>query len=129
MKPVQILLITVLLLGALALQVAAQGEGGMMNFSTEYAVNDTGFRESSRLVRFPPPQTIREPETRPQCGPFFFLVQRGLTRPSDFRRLAVGPKLVSERPASPFTRPSPKSRRIQNYYSFQMLAENGLRRS
>ncbi len=37
MKPVQILLITVLLLGALALQVAAQGEGGTMSFSTDYA--------------------------------------------------------------------------------------------
>lgn len=80
-------------------------------------------------VPFHPPQTIRKPETRPRRGPFFFLVQRGLTSPSDFRRLAFGPESVSDQPASLVTRPSPKSGRIQNWSSFQMLAENGLRRS
>ena len=76
-----------------------------------------------------PPLAHYKPETRPQHGPFFFLFQRGLAEPSDFRRLAVGPKLVSERPASPFTRPSPKSRRTQNCLFFQVLAKKGLRRS
>jgi hypothetical protein len=32
---------------------------------------------------------------RSLTGPFFFLFQRGLARPSDFQRLAVGPKSVS----------------------------------
>lgn len=72
-------------------------------------------RETVSRVRIPscPPQTIREHETRPQRGPFFLLFQRGLATPSDFRRLDVSPKLVSERPASLFTRPSFKSRRIK----------------
>ena len=39
-------------------------------------------------------------------GPFFFLFQRGLAVASALRRLAAGPRLVSERPASLFERPS-----------------------
>jgi len=66
---------------------------------------------------------------RSLAGPFFFLVQRGLAMPSDIRRLVVWPKSVSERPASLSTRPSPKSRRIKKWLSFQLLAENGLRRN
>src|SRR6056297_796047 len=53
-----------------------------------------------------------EPEVRSLAGPFFFLVQRGLARPSDFWRLAFRPNSVSERPASLSIRPAPKSRRI-----------------
>ena len=60
---------------------------------------------------------------------FFSLFQRGLARPSDFRRLTARPKLVSERPASLSIRPSPKSRRIQKFTPFQILVKNGLRRS
>ena len=83
-------------------------------------------RETVSRVRIPvsPPQTIRDPETRPQCGPFFILVQRGLTSPSDFRRLVVGRKSVSERPASLFTHPSLKSRRIKKMRFFRCLAES-----
>jgi hypothetical protein len=62
-------------------------------------------------------------------GAFFFLVQRGLAGPSDFQRLGLWPKSVSERPASLSTRPSPKSRRIQKLSFFPMLVRNGLRRS
>ena len=92
----------------------------------EMAASDTG--ESSLHVSFPPPPTIRKPEMRSLAGPFFFLVQRGLAMPSDFRRLAVGPKSVSERLASLSTRPLPKSRRIQELTYFPMLVRNGLRR-
>jgi hypothetical protein len=62
-------------------------------------------------------------------GPFFFLFQRGLARPSDFRRLAFPPKLVSERPASLSIRPSWKSRRIQKVTHFQYVGEIELHRS
>ena len=61
-------------------------------------------------------------------GPFFFLFQRGLAKPSDFQRLAFRSKSVSERPASLSTRPSPKSRRIQKVTDFQSLGKSGLRR-
>ena len=65
-------------------------------------------RDKTFSMSCPPPQTIREPETRPQCGPFFFLVQRGLTWRSDFRRLAVGPNLSLNAPClfSPALRPN-----------------------
>ena len=82
----------------------------------------------------PNPHARRTPlenfhQIRDTTGPFFFLFQRCLAKPSDFRRLVAAPILVSERPASLFTRPSLISRRIQKCASFQMLAENGLRRS
>ena len=80
-------------------------------------------------ISFAPPLAHCKPEMRSLTGPFFFLFQRGLAKPSDFRRLASGPKSVSERPASLSTRPSPKSRRIQKCLSFQVLAENRWRRS
>ena len=89
------------------------------------AASDT--RESSLHVSFPPPPTIRKPEMRSLAGPFFFLVQRGLAMPSDFRRLVVRPKSFSERPAALSTRLSTKSRRIQKQAYFQVLAENRLR--
>lgn len=62
-------------------------------------------------------------------GPFFFLFQRGLARPSDFRRLAISSKSVSERPASLSIRPSPKSRRIQKITRFQNVGEIEMRHS
>jgi hypothetical protein len=98
------------------------------NFSTEYAVYDTGFGESSRPVRFPPPLTHCKPEIRSLNGPFFFLFQSGLARLSDFRRLVFPPKSVSDRPWSLSIRPSPESRRIQNIYILQCVGEMGLRR-
>jgi hypothetical protein len=76
-----------------------------------------------------PPLAHREPEMRSLEGPFFFLFQRDLARPSDFRRLVLGPKLVSERPASLSIRPSSKSRRIQKVTFFQCIGEIVLRRS
>ena len=82
---------------------------------------DTGTGESWARELSAPPQTNREPETRSLTGPFFFLFQKGLTRPSDFWRLTAGPKSVSERPASLSTRPSPKSRRIKDVTYFQYL--------
>jgi len=60
----------------------------------------------------PPPLAHCKPEMRSLVGPFFFLFQRGLARPSDFRRLTFPPKSVSECPASLSIRPLPKSRRI-----------------
>ena len=62
----------------------------------------------------PPPVAHRKPETRPSRGPFFFLFQRGLAKPPDFRRLAIASKLVSERPASLSVCPTSRSRRIKN---------------
>jgi len=62
-------------------------------------------------------------------GPFFFLFQRGLAEQSDFRRLAIQPKSVSEAPTSLSIRPSSKSRRIQKVKLFQTVAEVELRRS
>ena len=58
-------------------------------------------------VRIPstPPLERCKPEMRSLTGPFFFLFQRGLARPSDFRRLAFRPKSVSEAPASLSIRP------------------------
>jgi hypothetical protein len=76
-----------------------------------------------------PPLAHRKPEMRSLMGPFFFLFQSGLARPSDFRRLAFRPKLVSEGPASLSIRPSSKSRRIQKVTLFQCFAEISLRRS
>lgn len=55
-------------------------------------------------------------------GAFFFF-QRGLAKPSDFRRSAPGPKLVSERLASLFTRPSSPARRIKNWRIFSILVK------
>jgi hypothetical protein len=80
-------------------------------------------REGSTAVAFPPPIAYREPETRSLTGPFFFLFQRGLVKPSDFRRLTAGKKSVSKRLASLSIRPSSKSRRIQNVTFFSELAE------
>ena len=82
-------------------------------------------------VRIPidPPLAHSKPDMRSLTGPLFFLFQRGLARPSDFWRLAVWPKSVSERPASLSIRPSSKSRRSQKVTPFPMLAENGLRLS
>ena len=82
-------------------------------------------------VRIPsaPPLAHCKPKTRPQCGPFFFLSQRGLAKLADFRRLAVGSKSVSERPASLSIRPSWKSRRIKKVTHFQHVGEIELRRS
>ena len=70
-------------------------------------------------ISFAPPLAHRKPEMRSLMGPFFFWFQRGLARPSDFRRLAMWPKSVSERPASLSIRPSSKSRRIQKVTHFQ----------
>src|SRR5690554_7956274 len=52
------------------------------------AVSKTVVGASLPRVRIPvsPPQTMRESKTRPLTGPFFFLFQRGLAEPSDFRR-------------------------------------------
>lgn len=86
-------------------------------------------REGWMLGPSPPPLSNREPDMRPLTGPFFFLFQRGLAKPSDLRRLAVSSKSVSERPASLSIRPSTKSRRVWNWSPFQTLGENGLRRS
>ena len=97
------------------------------NFSTEYAVNDTGFGESSRLVRFPPPLAHCEPETRLPRGAFFFMCQRGLKGPSALRRLANRARSVSERPPSLSTRPSLWVRRIQNPHRFQQTDGVALR--
>ena len=80
-------------------------------------------------ISFAPPLAHRKPEMRSLMGPFFFLFQSGLARPSDFRRLAFRPKLVSEGPASLSIRPSSKSRRIQKVTLFQCFAEISLRRS
>ena len=69
---------------------------------------------------------------RSPSGPSFAHRQneiRALARTSDFRRQAVGLKLVSERPVSLWTLTSPKSRRIQKCDLFQVFAENGLRLS
>jgi hypothetical protein len=66
---------------------------------------------------------------RSLTGPFFFLFQRGLARPSELRRLAVVPKSVSERSASLSIRPSFKSRRIKKVKHFQVVVEIELRRS
>ena len=84
--------------------------------------------ESWLPAPLPPPLAHSKPEMRSLTGPFFFLFQRGLARPSDFWRLAVWPKSVSERPASLSIRPSPKSRRIQKMTLFQSVAEVELRR-
>ena len=80
-------------------------------------------------ILFDPPLAHCKPETRSLTGPFFFLFQRGLARPSDFRRLAIWPKSVSERPASLSIRPSTKSRRIQKITRFQHVGEIKMRRS
>ena len=76
-------------------------------------------------VRIPstPPLAHLKPEMRRLTGHFFFLSQRGLAGPSDFRRLAFRPNSVSERPASLSIRPSPESRRIQKVYNFQNVVE------
>jgi hypothetical protein len=86
-------------------------------------------REGSLPEPSPPPLAYRKPEMRSLKGPFFFLFQRVLARPSDFRRLAFRPKSVSEAPASLSIRPSPRSRRIQKVYYFQYVDEIKLRRS
>ena len=91
------------------------------------AASDTG--ESWVPGWLPPPLAHRKPEMRSLMGPFFFLFQSGLARPSDFRRLAFRPKLVSEGPASLSIRPSSKSRRIQKVTFFQCIGEIVLRRS
>ena len=82
-------------------------------------------------VRIPstPPLAHCKPEMRSLMGPFFFLFQRGLAKPSDFRRLAFLSKSVSERPWSLSIRPSWKSRRIQKITRFQHVVEIELRRS
>ena len=84
-------------------------------------------RESWGSDQRPPPLTLAKTDDGPLWGPFFFLFQRGLARPSDFRRLVVRPKSFSERPAALSTRLSTKSRRIQKQAYFQVLAENRLR--
>jgi hypothetical protein len=57
--------------------------------------------EGWELDSLPPPLADCKPETRSQTGPFFFLFQRGLAEQSDFRRLALQPKSVSEAPVIP----------------------------
>jgi hypothetical protein len=78
---------------------------------------------------FLPPLAHRKPEIRSLTGPFFFLFQRGSAMPSDFQRLALRPKSVSERPVSLSIRLSSKSRRIQKMTHFQCVGGIELRRS
>src|SRR6056297_2819560 len=87
--------------------VTTPGAGGVAEWSNA-PVLKTGVRESVPWVRIPPPPPLahRKTEMRSLTGLFFFLFQRGLVRPSDFRRLAFPPKSVSERPASLSIRPS-----------------------
>ena len=91
-------------------------------------INELRTREASTSDPPLPPLAHREPEARSLTGPFFFLFQRGLAKPSDLRRLEFWPKSVSEASASLSTRPSSKSRRIQKVTHFQHVAEIGLRR-
>jgi hypothetical protein len=91
----------------------------------------TSVRGTVPWVRIPPlpPLAHRKPEMSSLTGPFFFLFQRGLARPSDFRRLTFPPKSVSERLASLSIRPSPKSRRILKMSHFHSVGGKKLRRS
>ena len=86
------------------------------DFRTYVRLNDyngLGIREGWRLEPSPPPQTIREPETRPPTGPFFFWFQRGLAAATALRRLVKCQKSVSEPALSLTDRPWPSEGRIQ----------------
>jgi hypothetical protein len=81
----------------------------------------------ANLVR-PAICTLQNRDEVPE-GAFFLLFQRDSAKPSDFRRLMLGPKSVSEHPVSLSIRPLPKSRRIQKVSHFQWVDEIELRRS
>jgi hypothetical protein len=100
------------------------GRGRSRQFRSRRGANDAAVRNS-----LAPPRAHRKPERRSLAEPFLLLLQMGLARPSDLRRLAFSPKSVSERPASLSIRPSWKSRRIQKVTRFQYAGEIELRRS
>jgi len=86
-------------------------------------------RESWLPAPLPPPLSLCKLTTLPDERRNSFWFQRGLTTPCDFRRLAIWPKSVSERPASLSIRPSSESRRIQKMTHFQHVGGIALRRS
>jgi hypothetical protein len=93
----------------------------------------------ARLLRPPPRELGARPTPSATCtsqtrdevpnGAFFLFFQRGLARPSDFRRLAFRPKSVSDRPTSLSIRPYSKSRRIQKSVYLQNFNGAEQRRS
>jgi len=87
--------------------------------------SDTGTRESSLPVAFPPPLTLTETDDGPLWGPFFFLFQRGLAVATALRRLAKYPKSVSEPALSLTDRPRPSEGRIQKVKQFQCVGVFG----